>query len=136
MTNTVVILGRLTKAPEVRYGAESQKAVARFTIANDDGWGENKRTNFVPVVAFGKLAENCERFLDKGRMVAVTGKLVTGSYTNKDGVKVYTTDVFANDVQFIGSGNKDGQNANQGATGGNMDVPEGFAAIDDSSIPF
>jgi single-strand DNA-binding protein len=125
-------IGRLTKDPEVRYTTE-QMAVARFTVAIDDGYGEKKKTNFIPVVVFGKQAENCERFLTKGKLVGVEGKIQTGSYTKQDGTKVYTTDVVANRVQFLDFGNKDGQNAKQG---GSDDIPEGFSAVDDTDLPF
>ena len=123
-------IGRLTKDPEVRYTTD-QMAICRFTVAIDDGYGDKKKTNFIPVVVFGKQAESCERFLTKGRMVAIEGKIQTGSY-EKDGTKVYTTDIIANRVEFIDFGNKDGQNAKQESS---MAIPEGFA-IDDESLPF
>ena len=121
-------IGRLTKAVELRYtnGAEPM-AVGRFTMAIDDGYGERKRTNFIPVTVFGKQAENCERFLDKGRLVAVSGKIQTGSY-EKDGMKVYTTDVIADKVDFIDWGDKQPAETPK-------DVPSGFSAIDEQ-IPF
>ena len=102
--NSVSLIGRLTRDPDVRYTAESQMAVARFSIAIDrparrDG-GE-QQTDFPNIVVFGRQAENCERFLKKGRLVGIQGRLQTGSYTNKDGVKVYTTDVVANRVEFL-----------------------------------
>jgi single-strand DNA-binding protein len=124
-------IGRLVRDPEVRYTTE-QMAVCRFTMAIDDGYGDKKKTNFIPVVVFGKTAENCERFLAKGRMVAVEGKIQTGSY-EKDGTKVYTTDVIANRVEFIDFGNKNGQNAKQD---GSEAIPEGFAVMDDNELPF
>ena len=125
-------IGRLTKDPETRYASESQMAICRFTVAIDDGYGEKKKTNFVPVIVFGKQAENCEKFLAKGRMVAVEGKIQTGSYEKQDGTKVYTTDVIANRVEFIDFGNKDGQSAKQD---GSEAIPEGFA-VDDDLLPF
>jgi len=133
MINTVTIVGRLTKTPETRYVSDTQMAVTRMTVANETGYGEKKKTNFIPVVVFGKQAENCEKYLDKGRMVAITGQISTGSYTNKEGQKVYTTDVIANEVQFIDFGNKTQENANQN---GSDAIPEGFSAIDDSELPF
>lgn len=129
-------IGRLTRDPETRYTPDGM-GVCKFHIAIDDGYGEKKRTNFIPVTVFGKQAESCEKYLAKGRQVAVEGKIQTGSYEKQDGTKVYTTDVIAHRVEFIGGSNKDGQNANQGATGANdMDIPEGFSAIDDEDIPF
>ena len=124
-------IGRLTKDPEVRYTPD-QMAICRFTLAIDDGYGEKKKTNYIPIVVFGKQAESCEKFLVKGRMVAVEGKIQTGSYEKQDGTKVYTTDVIANRVEFIDFGNKDGQNAKQDASEA---IPEGFA-VDDDLLPF
>lgn len=125
-------IGRLTKDPEVRYTTD-QMAIARFSVAIDDGYGEKKKTNFIPIVVFGKQAENCERFLAKGKLVGIEGKIQTGSYENNEGKKVYTTDVIANRVQFLDFGNKTQENANQS---GSDAIPEGFSAIDDEDIPF
>lgn len=130
--NNWVGIGRLTKDPEVRYTPE-QMAVAKFTVAIDDGWGEKKKTNFIPVTVFGKTAENCEKFLAKGRRVAVEGKIQTGSYERQDGTKAYTTDVVASRVEFIDWGDKDGQSERQH---GQKDIPDGFSAIDDEDVPF
>lgn len=102
--NNVSLIGKLTRDPELRYTAETSKAVARFSIAIDrpsKGEGE-KQTDFPNIVVFGKQAESCERYLAKGRQVGIQGRIQTGSYTNKDGVKVYTTDVVANYVEFLG----------------------------------
>lgn len=133
--NNVTLIGRLTRDPEVRYTSGTQMAVARFTLAVDRyGKKDGEQTaDFIPIVAFGKTAELCEKYISKGRQVAVEGRIQTGSYTKDDGSKVYTTDVVANRVEFIGSANKDGQNANQGPA---MDIPEGFAEITDEDIPF
>lgn len=129
--NVTNLIGRLTKDPEVRYVSDTQMAICRFTMAIDDGYGDKKRTNFVPIVVFGKTAENCEKYLAKGRLVAVEGKIQTGSY-EKDGHKVYTTDVVANRVEFIDYGNKTAENAKQG---GSDAIPEGFAALEED-LPF
>ena len=123
--NNVALLGRLTKDPEVRYTGGENLAVARFTLAIDDGWGEKKRTNFIPVTAFGKTAENCEKYLHKGDRAGVTGKIQTGSY-EKDGRKVYTTDVIADRVEFFFE-----------SAEGKKDIPKGYESLDeDSGIPF
>lgn len=105
--NSVILIGRLTRDPEVRYTA-SQMAVASFTLAIDRPVrsGSEKQTDFPRVTVFGKQAENCERYLQKGRLVAVQGRLQTGSYKNKDGVTVYTTDVVADRVQFLEWGDR------------------------------
>ena len=120
-------IGRLTKDVELRYTPD-QLAVARFTMAIDDGYGDKKKTNFIPVVVFGKTAENCEKFLAKGRIVGVSGKIQTGSYEKQDGTKVYTTDVIAERVHFIDWGEKKDSQKEDTA-------PKGFSQIDED-IPF
>ena len=106
--NSVVLIGRLTRDPEVRYTSGTQMAVCTFTIAIDRmaRQGEERKTDFPRITVFGKQAENCERFLKKGRLVGVQGRLQTGSYTNKDGATVYTTDVVADRVEFLEWGDR------------------------------
>ena len=137
--NSVVLIGRLTRDPEVRYTAGTQTAVCTFTVAIDRPVrsGEEKKTDFPRVTVFGKQAENCERFLTKGRLVAVQGRLQTGSYTNKDGATVYTTDVVADRVEFLEWGDRgQGQSFDDASGSFNQDVaPEGFTAIEED-IPF
>lgn len=128
--NVVTLIGNLTKDPEVRY-TESNMAIARFSIAINRGKdknGEDRGADFPNIVVFGKQAENCERYLAKGRKVAVQGRIQTGSYTNKDGNKVYTTDVIADRVEFLGSAEKTSQNGTQSGV-------EGFQAVGDDEIP-
>lgn len=132
--NLVLISGRLTKDPEVRYTTGTQMAVAVFTLAIDRGKdknGEDMGADFPRVTVFGKQAENCERYLAKGCRVAVQGKIQTGSY-EKDGQKVYTTDVIASRVEFIDFKDKTPQNSNESETEGFA----GFARVDDSEVPF
>lgn len=131
--NNVILIGRLVRDPELRYTSGSQMAVCRFTLAIDRRvkQGEEKKADFPNVICFGKTAENCEKFLAKGRKVAVQGRLQTGSY-EKDGVKHYTTDVIADNVEFIEWGEKNGENAKESRS---EPVPEGFAALDED-IPF
>lgn len=136
--NSVSLIGRLTRDPEVRYTVGTQMAVAKFTLAIDDGYGEKKKTNFIPVTVFGKAAESCEKYLAKGRLCGVEGKIQTGSYTNKDGATVYTTDVIAARVEFLEWGDKKNGSGNSDsnvAAGGFEDVPSGFSAVDED-IPF
>ena len=106
--NSVALIGRLTKDPEVRYISENQTAVASFTVAIDRPVkaGQEKKADFPRVTIFGKQAENCEKYLAKGRLVGVQGRIQTGSYTNKDGVTVYTTDVVADRVEFLEWGDR------------------------------
>ena len=127
--NTVSLIGRLTRDPEVRY-TSTQMAVARFSIAIDRPAkeGGEKQTDFPNIVVFGKQAENCERYLAKGRKVAINGRIQTGSYTDKEGRKVYTTDVVANYVEFLDS-------APQQAKPKQGEQVEGFKQADDD-IPF
>lgn len=110
-------------------------AVATFTIAIDrpTGAGKEKKTDFPRVTVFGRQAENCERFLAKGRLVGIQGAIQTGSYTDKEGKTVYTTDVVANRVEFLEWGDKVTQNKPQSPAGG---IPEGFAAVEDDDVPF
>ena len=134
MANLAFLIGRLTKDPDVRYTTgENPMAVCKFTLAIDDGYGEKKRTNFIPVVVFGKQAENCEKYLSKGSQVGVQGKIHTDNYTNREGQKVYTTDVTADRVEFLSNGQKGGQSEAQASTGG---IPQGFKAVEDDEIPF
>ena len=127
--NSVILIGRLTRDPEVRYTAGTQMAVATFTLAVDRIGAKEKTTDFPRVTVFGKQAENCERFLKKGRLCGIQGRLQTGSYTNKDGSTVYTTDVVADRVQFLEWTEKKQAETYEDA------APEGFSAIDDD-IPF
>ena len=135
--NSVVLVGRLTRDPDVRY-SQDQRAVARFTLAVDRPVrsGAEKQTDFPSVVCFGKTAELVEQYVSKGRRVAVSGRIQTGSYTNKDGQKVYTTEVVADRVEFLDSGS--GAPRTEGAEPSENranDVPDGFDALDDE-LPF
>ena len=122
--NAVQLVGRLTKDPEIKY-TEGQMAVARFTVAIDrpprDG---QKEADFPNVVVFGKQAENCGKYTAKGKLIGIEGRIQTGSYTNKNGDKVYTTDVVANRVEFIEWADKQKEEQNS----------FGFQPVDD--MPF
>lgn len=103
--NKVILMGRLTKDPEIRYGqGENTTAVARYTLAverkikNDD-----QNADFIRCVAFGKLAEFAEKWLKQGTKICITGRIQTGSYTDKDGRKVYTTDIIVEENEFAES---------------------------------
>lgn len=133
----MTLIGRLTRDPEVRYTSQTQMAVARFSVAIDRPKkpGGEKQTDFPSVVVFGKTAENCERFLGKGRLVGIQGRIQTGSYTNKSGDKVYTTEVAASNVEFLDWGESDTQKKER-RQAQEPDVPDGFAAMEDEDIPF
>ena len=139
--NNVILIGRLTRDPELRY-TTSQMAVATFTLAIDRPTkaDREKETDFPRIKAFGKTAENCEKYLAKGRMVAVQGSLQTGSYEDKDGKRVYTTEVIANRVEFLEWGDRPQSNApaSNGAQTNSFsadDVPDNFQALDED-VPF
>ena len=146
--NSVILIGNLTRDPELRYSTgQNQTAVCRFTVAVNDGFGDRQRTSFIPIVVFGKTAENCDRYLKKGSKVCVNGKIQTGSY-EKDGRTVYTTEVIANKyggVEFLSSSQGGGYQpqesygapAGQPQGGQAMDIPnEGFTSLQDDDIPF
>ncbi|MDE6908384.1 MAG: single-stranded DNA-binding protein [Lachnospiraceae bacterium] len=106
--NKVILMGRLTRDPEVRYSSgDSSMAIARYTLAVDRRFrrnGDGEQTaDFIGCVAFGKSAEFAERYFRQGLKIVVTGRIQTGSYTNKDGQKVYTTDVVVEDQEFAES---------------------------------
>ena len=136
--NSVSLVGRLVRDPEVRY-TPAQMAVARFTVAVDRPFSrDNEQTaDFISCVAFGKSAEFIEKYFTKGRPIGLTGRIQTGSYTNKDGVKVYTTDVVADRVEFVGN-KENGSGTAPTRSGGDFGtgIPEGFSALEDEDLPF
>ena len=102
--NLSILTGRLTKDPEARQTANG--SMTRFTLAVDR-IGKDKNADFIPCVAFGKTADSAATYLHKGTKIALDGRIQTGSYTNKDGVKVYTTDVIVNHWEFCESKQQD-----------------------------
>ncbi len=146
--NKVILMGRLTRDPEVRYSqGESATAVARYTLAVDRRFNRNNEDNsadFIQCVAFGRSGEFAEKYFRKGTKVLVTGRIQTGSYTNRDGVKVYTTDVVVEDQEFAESKNSNaggdggytggGSRASQPQEAGDgfMNIPDGI----DEELPF
>ena len=150
--NKVILMGRLTRDPEIRYSqGNDQMAIARYTLAVDRRFNRNgdQTADFINCVVFGKSAEFTERYFRQGMRVVVCGRIQTGSYTNKDGQRVYTTDVVAENVEFAESknasaGNNDGGYQNAGFGGGNnapapsgagdgfMNIPDGI----DEELPF
>ena len=135
--NKVTLIGRLTKNPEVRYSAgENATAVAKYTLAVDRKYKrDNEPTaDFINCIAFGKLGEFAEKYLHKGTKIAVTGRIQTGSYTDKDGQKVCTTDVVVEEQEFCES--KSQSNSQPQTTPSNdnswMNIPDGV----EDSLPF
>ena len=101
-------IGNLGKDPETRYTTGSNPtAVCRFSIAVEKGYGENKKTVWVNIVTFGKLAENCQKFLQKGRKVYAAGELDVREYDKQDGTRGYITEVVANTIEFLSSREQD-----------------------------
>ena len=136
--NVVIITGRITKDLEVRY-TPSQMAVTSFTLAVDRPVkkGEDKQADFIRCTVFGKQAEMLEKWARKGNRIAIEGRIQTGSYQNKNGEKVYTTDVIANRVEIIDWPEKDGENGNQTVSRATPEqvVADSFAAISEQ-VPF
>ena len=114
--NNVILIGRLTKDVELRYTQSSNATYARFTIAVDRQMSKEKKqeaeangqqtADFINIVVWGKQAENCQKYLQKGRNVAIQGRLQSGSYTAQDGTRRFVTEVWAERVQFIDWGEK------------------------------
>lgn len=156
--NKVMLMGRLTREPDIRYAqGENQMAIARYTLAVDRRGvkkeGDQQTADFIGCVAFGRSAEFAEKYLHQGTKLVVEGRIQTGSYTNKEGQKVYTTDVVVESQEFAESKNASGGNGGNGGNsgkgnGGNnayspaasasvndgfMNIPDG---VDDEGLPF
>ena len=150
--NKVILMGRLTRDPEVRYSQAAEPlAIARYTLAVDrrfqrrDNSGNEQTADFISCVAFGRNGEFAEKYFHQGTKLVVTGRIQTGSYTNRDGQKVYTTEVLVEDQEFAesknaASGNSDGgyrpaeRPAPSSAIGdGFMNIPDG---VEDEGLPF
>lgn len=139
--NNVNLIGRLTRDPELRYIPNSGTPVSTFTIAVDKGLSKDKKqemesknqptADFIRIVVWNKQAENCANFLVKGRLVGISGRIQSGSYVDTDGKKVFTTDVVAQQVNFLEWPDK----KEQGGDLSGYDL-EGFQPTDDSDIPF
>lgn len=143
--NKVILMGRLTRDPEVRYSqGERSMAIARYSLAVDRKGRrnqENEQTaDFINCVAFDKAGEFAEKYFRQGMRVLVSGRIQTGSYTNKDGVKVYTTDIVVEDQEFADSKGTGGENHQQSRPeqpssigDGFMNIPDG---VEDEGLPF
>ena len=147
--NKVVLMGRLTRDPDVRYSqGENASCIARYTLAVDRRFTRRDDPNaqtadFISCVAFGKSGEFAEKYLKKGTKIVVSGRIQTGSYTNKEGVKVYTTDVVAEEQEFAESKNSQGGGSYTAPDAGAPAQPEpagdGFMNIPDGieeELPF
>lgn len=145
--NKVILMGRLTRDPEVRYSAgENSLAIARYTLAVDRRFKRDGEAtaDFISCVVFGKQAEFAEKYFRQGIRIVVSGRIQTGSYTNRDGVKVYTTEVVVEEQEFAESKAAASQNNNRGASqpstpqssttasDGFMNIPDGL----EDELPF
>lgn len=137
--NKVILIGRLTKDPELRYAAGSGTAVCRFTVAITRQFKKDE-TDFINCVSFGKTGETIAQYITKGRQIAVTGAIRTGSYDAQDGTKRYTTDVAVASFEFIGSNSTNSNNDNSSNWNPPVDNSEmGFGdmtPVDDGDMPF
>ncbi|WP_297435475.1 single-stranded DNA-binding protein [uncultured Clostridium sp.] len=145
--NKVILIGRLTKDPDLRFAAGSGKAVTRFTMAVNRPMKRDE-ADFIGCIAFGKTGETIAQYLTKGRQLAVTGNIRTGSY-EKDGITRYTTDVIVDTFEFISGGNEGGTRGASAFDSGNNapsafdsvnnsfnDKSDDMMPIDDGDIPF
>ncbi len=147
--NKVILVGRLTRDPDVRYSSgDNAMAIARYTLAvdrrgrRDAGNGDQPTADFIGIVAFGRDGEFAEKYLRKGSRILVEGRIQTGSYTNKDGQKVYTTDVVVERHEFVDSKSSQGSDQfvpardaapdNSDSGDGFMNIPDGI----DEELPF
>lgn len=136
--NKAIIIGRMTRRADIRYTqGENQTCIARFTLAVNRKFAKEgeKSADFISCIAFGRVAEFLERYGDKGRKFVVEGRIQTGSYTNKDGRTVYTTDVVVEQVEFAeskSSSNAADQSRNIPPEEGFMEIPEGI----EEELPF
>lgn len=138
--NKVILMGRLTRDPEVRYsGGDNATAVAKYSLAVDRRFKRDNEpsADFINCVGFGKTAEFAEKYFRKGMRICVVGRIQTGSYTNRDGQKVYTTDVVVEEQEFAeskGASENNGADRPQPTTDNNgfMNIPDGI----DEELPF
>lgn len=139
--NKVILIGRLTKDPDVRYSqGDKPTAIARYSLAVDRRFKQDggQNADFINCIAFGKNGEFAEKYLRQGTKIAITGRIQTGSYTNRDGQKIYTTDVVVEDHEFVESKkaaeseNKASQSYQSPNGDGFMNIPYGI----DEELPF
>lgn len=133
--NKTLLIGRTTKDPDIRYAqSEQPMTIARFSLAVDRRFKKEgeQSADFISCVAFGKTAEFIEKYVFKGTKIAIEGRIQTGSYTNNDGNKVYTTDVVVEQVEFAGS-KTDSKSAAKESNDDFMNVADG---LDDEGLPF
>lgn len=133
--NKWVGIGRLTRDPELNFAAGTGTAVTRFTLAVTRPFKKDE-TDFINCIAFNKRAEAIAQYLTKGRQLAVTGSIRTGSYDAKDGTKRYTTDIVVDSFEFIGQGNNNNQGNTPQNNFGGMNFEDDMTPVDDGDMPF
>ena len=134
--NRVILMGRLTKNPEIKYaGKDNDMVVARYTLAVNRRYKRDgeQEADFISCVTFGKSAEFAQKYLRKGIRIVIGGRISTGSYKDKDGKTIYTTDVIVEEHEF--AQNKDGGGGEDSAETSKMDK-DGFMEVEDGEIPF
>lgn len=138
MLNKVALIGRLTKDPETRYTQDNQTCICKFTLAIDRTFKREgqQSADFIPIVVFGKSAENCGKYLGKGRLIALSGRIQTRSWDDQEGKKHYTTEVIADEVYFMPTGKK--QDDGTEDSDGSYEGYEGFqfAPEEEDDLPF
>ncbi|AAK81643.1 single-strand DNA-binding protein [Clostridium acetobutylicum] len=143
--NKVVLIGRLTKDPELKFTPGTGTAVASFTLAVDRRFKKEgqQEADFIPIVVWGKQAESTANYMSKGKLMGVSGRIQTRSYDAKDGTRRYVTEIVAEEVQFLewGSSNNNSMandQFNNGNENGSMQLPDNndITPIDDGDIPF
>ena len=133
--NKVVLIGRMVADPELNFQANSGMAICRFRLAVTRPFKKDE-TDFINCIAFNKRAEAIAQYLTKGRQLAVTGSIRTGSYDAKDGTKRYTTDIVVDSFEFIGQGNNNNQGNTPQNNFGGMNFEDEMTQIDDGDMPF
>ena len=138
--NKIIVTGNLTKDAELRY-TTNEKAYSKFSIANNEGYGENQKTNFFNCTLWGKSAENLNRFLTKGQKVLVTGKIELGRYTDKEGIERTTVDINVDSfggVELIGNKVQQESKTDNYASNNDFSVNgnDDMTVIDDGDMPF
>lgn len=134
--NKVILMGRLTKDPNVSYSqGQEPMAVARYSLAVDRAYSKDREqtADFINCVAFGKNGEFAEKYLHKGTKILVEGRIQTGSYTNKDGQKIFTTDVVIEHHEFAESKASSGNAQSNNASDGFVNIAD---SVDDEALPF
>lgn len=134
--NSVVLVGRLTRDPELRFIASTSRAVANFTLAINRPFSRNDEADFLRIVVWGNQAEHVAKYLKKGSQCAVRGSIQTGSYQDKDGNTRYTTDIVADYVEFLGSPGGGSRREDQEPDYEPPKQTDDFPTIDDDDIPF